>query len=284
MMANVLPPLNMSRSSSSSLVPLDFSALPTFAESSFSPSCSGFLLSPLCGASALRSPLFTDPFLNSPSCNTNPFPLSPLPSAQPPSQSHDWSPVLASPELQPSAFDSNDSTTSLSTLVNTPSVPQEQQQTQKRQQHQQHHHQEQQARPQPVIQASLLPSPTETEQPLSPPQPKQQPKLTPSSSIDKAAERRRKNRESSSRCYYNRKRIIQTLEKELLEEKRKLTMLYDNALQLRHDNARLKKEVVTKGYAIPAAPNKNASASFSMRDYLELLHHSTYHSSHSLSQ
>ncbi|KAI0559945.1 hypothetical protein FGB62_130g153 [Gracilaria domingensis] len=99
------------------------------------------------------------------------------------------------------------------------------------------------------------------------------------SPIEKAAERRRKNRESSSRCYYNRKRIIQSLEKQLLAEKQKLTSLYDKALQLRHDNARLKKDVVTNGYALPCFRTSRAynnSNAFSLRDYLRLLHHSTY--------
>ncbi|CAN8070777.1 unnamed protein product [Agarophyton chilense] len=104
--------------------------------------------------------------------------------------------------------------------------------------------------------------------------------LQPKSAIDKAAERRRKNRESSSRCYYNRKRIIQNLETQLLAEKDKLTKLYDRALELRHDNARLKKEVVTNGYALPASSTKHAyqrsSSTFSIRDYLRLLHDSTY--------
>lgn len=72
-----------------------------------------------------------------------------------------------------------------------------------------------------------------------------------SSTIDKAAERRRKNRESSSRCYYNRKRIIENLEKQISAEKAKLTDLYDRALELRHSNAKLKRDVVTRGLNLP---------------------------------
>lgn len=74
------------------------------------------------------------------------------------------------------------------------------------------------------------------------------------SSIDKAAERRRKNRESSSRCYYNRKRIIESLDKQISAEKTRLTALYDRALELRHENARLKKDVVTRGIPLPTKP------------------------------
>eukprot|EP00178_Gracilaria_changii_P021922 TRINITY_DN64937_c0_g1_i1.p1 TRINITY_DN64937_c0_g1~~TRINITY_DN64937_c0_g1_i1.p1 ORF type:complete len:239 (+),score=46.52 TRINITY_DN64937_c0_g1_i1:72-788(+) len=118
--------------------------------------------------------------------------------------------------------------------------------------------------------------------PLSDPQPPKIRKAT--SPIDKAAERRRKNRESSSRCYYNRKRIIQKLESQLVAEKDKLTKLYDHALQLRHDNARLKKEVVTSGYALPPSRSKHINThSFSLREYLRLLHSSTYQNpSHAL--
>ena len=72
-----------------------------------------------------------------------------------------------------------------------------------------------------------------------------------SSTIDKAAERRRKNRESSSRCYYNRKRIIENLERKISAEKAKLTDLYDRALELRHSNAKLKRDVVTRGLNLP---------------------------------
>lgn len=97
------------------------------------------------------------------------------------------------------------------------------------------------------------------------------------SSIDKAAERRRKNRESSSRCYYNRKRIIETLDKQISAEKTKLTNLYDRALELRHENARLKKDVVTQGIALPTKtkPYRSDSA-FQLRGYFQLLQSASY--------
>lgn len=72
------------------------------------------------------------------------------------------------------------------------------------------------------------------------------------SAIDKKAERRRRNRESSSRCYYNRKRQIEQLDKDLYAEKRKITSLYDIELLLRGENARLKRELVMKGIQLPS--------------------------------
>lgn len=94
------------------------------------------------------------------------------------------------------------------------------------------------------------------------------------SSIDKAAERRRKNRESSSRCYYNRKRIIGTLDRQISAEKTRLTALYDRALELRHENAKLKKDVVTGGIALPTKQGMAGgaeAATISIHEYLHLL-------------
>lgn len=71
------------------------------------------------------------------------------------------------------------------------------------------------------------------------------------SAIEKAAERRRRNRESSSRCYYNRKRIIDALDAQISSEKQRLTKLYDRALEMRHENARLKRNVVLFGIPLP---------------------------------
>lgn len=104
------------------------------------------------------------------------------------------------------------------------------------------------------------------------------------SSIDKAAERRRKNRESSSRCYYNRKRIIESLDNQISEEKNKLTALYDRALELRHENARLKKDVVTNGIAlptkIPGCATARPDSAFQLRGYFELLQSASYQPAH----
>lgn len=97
------------------------------------------------------------------------------------------------------------------------------------------------------------------------------------SSIDKAAERRRKNRESSSRCYYNRKRIIETLDKQISAEKTKLTNLYDRALELRHENARLKKDVVTQGIALPTKTKSfRSDSAFQLQGYFQLLQSTSY--------
>lgn len=71
------------------------------------------------------------------------------------------------------------------------------------------------------------------------------------SNADKIAERRRRNRESSSKCYYNRKRIKDELEAQISSEKRLLMQLYDKALELRHENARLKRAIVTSGISLP---------------------------------
>lgn len=71
--------------------------------------------------------------------------------------------------------------------------------------------------------------------------------------IDKLEERRRKNRESSSRCYYNRKKVIEGLERTLTEEKRKAIQLYARELELRHENARLKRDLVIRNIRIPAS-------------------------------
>lgn len=100
------------------------------------------------------------------------------------------------------------------------------------------------------------------------------------SSIDKAAERRRKNRESSSRCYYNRKRIIEKLDKKISTEKTKLTNLYDRALELRHENARLKKDVVTRGIPLPIKGRGSAGrgVGVAMAGYMQMMQRGAYRS------
>lgn len=79
--------------------------------------------------------------------------------------------------------------------------------------------------------------------------------------IDKADERRRRNRESSSRCYYNRKKITDALNLQICSEKRRLTELYDRALDLRHENSRLKRAVVTQGIPLPMSRRGPSSKS-----------------------
>ena len=68
---------------------------------------------------------------------------------------------------------------------------------------------------------------------------------------EKLEERRRKNRESSSRCYYNRKRLIEGLDGELNLQKQRAVALYQRELELRHENARLKKDLVLRNIQIP---------------------------------
>lgn len=94
--------------------------------------------------------------------------------------------------------------------------------------------------------------------------------------IDKAAERRRRNRESSSKCYYKRKRIVDELDSHITAEKRRLTALYDRALELRHENARLKRQVVTSGIPLPASRSfvygvSHPDSAVQLRDYLSLI-------------
>ena len=129
----------------------------------------------------------------------------------------------------------------------------------------------------------LTPSPSTISKPTAKPEKKPSKRTSPViSPIDKAAERRRKNRESSSRCYYNRKRIIETLDKQISEEKSKLTQLYDRALELRHENAKLKKDVVTNGIALPTKArgtnSGSSSSAFQLRGYLHLLQSAQFYS------
>lgn len=70
------------------------------------------------------------------------------------------------------------------------------------------------------------------------------------SEVDKIAERRRRNRESSSRCYYNRKRIMTSLEAKLSNEKNRLLQLYDRSLELRTENARMRRFVARYGVSM----------------------------------
>jgi hypothetical protein len=64
------------------------------------------------------------------------------------------------------------------------------------------------------------------------------------SDLDKNADRRRRNREASSRAYYNRKKRVESLEEKLRAEKRKVTSLYTRQLQLRKEGALLKARVL----------------------------------------
>jgi hypothetical protein len=66
----------------------------------------------------------------------------------------------------------------------------------------------------------------------------------PASDLDKNADRRRRNREASSRAYYNRKKRVESLEEKLRVEKRKVTSLYTRQLQLRKESAILKSRVL----------------------------------------
>lgn len=69
---------------------------------------------------------------------------------------------------------------------------------------------------------------------------------------DKLEERRRKNRASSQKCYYNRKRKIEEVERTLTDEKQRAIQLYTMELQLRNENAYLKKELVLNNIPIPS--------------------------------
>lgn len=64
-------------------------------------------------------------------------------------------------------------------------------------------------------------------------------------------DRRRRNRESSARCYYNRKRRLVAASEDLAAMKRRAVGLYARELELRNENARLKKELVLDGGCIP---------------------------------
>lgn len=88
---------------------------------------------------------------------------------------------------------------------------------------------------------------------------KKKSQISPKNEIDKLAERRRRNRESSSRCYYNRKRIIDALDKKISFQKRRYAELYDRALELRHENAKLKRDVVINGIPLPTRKQNNSS-------------------------
>lgn len=83
-------------------------------------------------------------------------------------------------------------------------------------------------------------------------QPKPVPTIAkPQTAMAKAEDRRRRNRESSSRCYYNRKRKIEARLEELGETRRYAVVLYARELELRSENARLKKGLVMSGGLIP---------------------------------
>lgn len=70
-------------------------------------------------------------------------------------------------------------------------------------------------------------------------------------SAEDAEERRRKNRESSARCYYKRKERLLQKAAELECLRHRMVGLYARELSLRRENARLKKDVVLAGIAIP---------------------------------
>lgn len=74
---------------------------------------------------------------------------------------------------------------------------------------------------------------------------------TPAVAEDGIEDRRRRNRESSARCYYNRKQKIAACTEELETVKRRAIELYDRELELRRENAVLKNELVLRGGSIP---------------------------------
>ena len=111
--------------------------------------------------------------------------------------------------------------------------------------------------PAPISATVQAPEPASVETPSTP---TEQPALrrrksgTLTSAIDKdkLEERRRKNRLSSSKCYYNRKKQIEEVEKTLQSEKRRAIALYQRELDLRNENARLKKQLVLGNVRIPS--------------------------------
>lgn len=64
---------------------------------------------------------------------------------------------------------------------------------------------------------------------------------TKDSTVDKAELRRMRNRESSARSYYSRKRKIDELDSELRQARSKATKLFTRELSLRQENTRLKR-------------------------------------------
>lgn len=67
----------------------------------------------------------------------------------------------------------------------------------------------------------------------------------------KAEDRRRRNRESSARCYQKRKLKVEARKVELATLERRAVDLYARQLELREENARLKKQLVRRGGFIP---------------------------------
>lgn len=96
-------------------------------------------------------------------------------------------------------------------------------------------------------------SPSPSPAPLRPrPTIGKRPPAPPAADADARREdRRRRNRESSARCYYNRKRRLVAAGRELADAKRRAVALYARELELRNENARLKKELVMQGGCIP---------------------------------
>lgn len=101
--------------------------------------------------------------------------------------------------------------------------------------------------------SAISPSPPHSPQPSSSTAPLKRRRKSPrpASAAAAADDRRRRNRESSSRCYYKRKLRIEARGEELVQARRYAVVLYARELELRRENARLKKEIVMAGGLLP---------------------------------
>lgn len=70
---------------------------------------------------------------------------------------------------------------------------------------------------------------------------------SPSPVLDKEADRRRRNRESSSRSYYKRKIRIAQLANDVSVQRRRMALLFDQELTLRETNVCLKRQLLRRG-------------------------------------
>lgn len=84
-----------------------------------------------------------------------------------------------------------------------------------------------------------------------PPRRPKRPSIEPTSE-DQVEQKRRRNRESSARCYYNRKMRLEREAFELGVLKRRAIDLYGRANLLRNENERLARELNLAGVAIPS--------------------------------
>lgn len=104
---------------------------------------------------------------------------------------------------------------------------------------------------------SSLPTAVREEAPLAPGPPTTSSLVTPApppmsaEELAKIEDRRRRNRLSSARCYQNRKRRVEQAERVLAEQKRRAVDLFARHLELREENARLKRALVERGGTIP---------------------------------